>query len=376
MSKAVKNKVKLNDSVSVKDFGAVGNGVTNDYAAFLAAVNSLPATGGTIIIPQGTYSLGTNLTWGTKSIYWEIDPSTTFVGAGVGEGKFPYMNTNIAQLAVGPWIQSQSTQYSTNPLGGIAAFNVEMLQPSTYTGQSVAGYFGARGSNASGNVWAINALISADAGAGGVYQCMEIDVNCFSTAANVKGISVSGVGTESPDVGIQVTRTGQPWGYAYQAQSCLAGLVIQDGPTGKLQAGVVINAPADTTSVLFSGKQLDNFGDGILIQRNTDTGPTGNGLRIVNAANTVSVFVVDVSGNVTTTGIVNATGNITGNILSGANIRATVGAVAPAAGVLALGNGTNSSATTGAATALPALPLGYLVAYLGATSIKIPYYNV
>jgi hypothetical protein len=38
--------------VSVKDFGAVGDGVTDDVAAFQAAINSLPASGGEIIVPQ------------------------------------------------------------------------------------------------------------------------------------------------------------------------------------------------------------------------------------------------------------------------------------------------------------------------------------
>ena len=49
-------QAKLRESVSVKDFGAVGNGVVDDTAAIQAAINSLGAnTGGTIYLPAGTY---------------------------------------------------------------------------------------------------------------------------------------------------------------------------------------------------------------------------------------------------------------------------------------------------------------------------------
>ena len=47
-------QTKLKESVSVKDFGAVGDGVTNDYAAFVAAYAALPDTGGTIYFPATT----------------------------------------------------------------------------------------------------------------------------------------------------------------------------------------------------------------------------------------------------------------------------------------------------------------------------------
>lgn len=39
------------------DFGAVGDGTTNNTTAFQAAVDSLKNLGGTVLIPSGTFSL-------------------------------------------------------------------------------------------------------------------------------------------------------------------------------------------------------------------------------------------------------------------------------------------------------------------------------
>jgi hypothetical protein len=43
--------------VSVKNTGAVGNGVANDTAAIQAAVNQVGGTGGTVLVPVGTYMI-------------------------------------------------------------------------------------------------------------------------------------------------------------------------------------------------------------------------------------------------------------------------------------------------------------------------------
>lgn len=53
---------KLGDVVSIKDFGAVADGVTSCTAAFNAALASLPSSGGTIFFPSGDYSLNILLT--------------------------------------------------------------------------------------------------------------------------------------------------------------------------------------------------------------------------------------------------------------------------------------------------------------------------
>src|SRR6202171_1684931 len=44
-------------TVSVKGFGAKGDGVTNDQPAIQAAIESLAATGGTVYVPAGDYRL-------------------------------------------------------------------------------------------------------------------------------------------------------------------------------------------------------------------------------------------------------------------------------------------------------------------------------
>ncbi|HUA78869.1 MAG TPA: right-handed parallel beta-helix repeat-containing protein [Dyella sp.] len=43
--------------LNVRNFGAMGNGVSDDTAAFQAAINALPSTGGTIVVPNGTYMI-------------------------------------------------------------------------------------------------------------------------------------------------------------------------------------------------------------------------------------------------------------------------------------------------------------------------------
>lgn len=70
VERTVENKLK--DVVSVKDFGAVGDGVTDDTAAIQAALD----VGGPILFPAGSYKI-TDTLFVTKS-------STTLIGAGRG----------------------------------------------------------------------------------------------------------------------------------------------------------------------------------------------------------------------------------------------------------------------------------------------------
>src|SRR5262245_54016509 len=41
--------------INVKNYGAMGDGATDDTTAFQAAVNALPSAGGTVYVPPGDY---------------------------------------------------------------------------------------------------------------------------------------------------------------------------------------------------------------------------------------------------------------------------------------------------------------------------------
>ena len=364
-------QTKLRESVSAMDFGAV---VGVDMSTALQnAINALPALGGEIFIGPGAWVVNTIPTVGTKSIIWNVSPAATFSGTGIGVGKFLSAGTNPQSFPVGPFIQSQSTTPTPSLVGGIVAFTAEMLQPSTYNGSSVAIYAGASSSSsqAVADVWGLNTLVKALAGATGVFQSIEADVDTFAVGATTKGIGLNGVGDYNATVGIELARAdATKWIKGIHILNALTGIQIE---AAGLNIGLIINGPV-VSQVAASLGQLANNGDTLLISRNTDTAPGGYYIRFVNAANAASLFSVDVAGNVNAAGNIVAAGGLQGGIVTGANFRATDAAVPASAGVLALGSATSTTATAGAQT-LPANPAGFFQAYLGATLVKIPYYN-
>lgn len=354
---------KLRYSVSVQDFGALGNASNDDYAAFQAAINALPANGGRIIVPSLAYVIGTQPTWGAKSIMWDIGPGASFSGAGTGEGKFPYMNTNGAQMAVGPFIQSRSMQHSTNTNGGIAAFNVEMLQLEGYgQGQSVGLFSGMRASSShpGSNGWVQNMVLAVDANCTGVYQACEIDVDVWSSTADVKGLSLTGAGSSDPDVAIEITRMTGNWNRGIHILRAQDAFVIEPVLGGR---GIVMGLPVTLANTAITTKQFANGAETIFMQRNTDTASSGYFIRAVNAANSASVFSVDVAGN------------LNSNIANMPNLRVSTGALAVSTGTVAFGSSTAVSATAGTNGAAPAQVAAYLEIYSGSVKYKLPMYN-
>ena len=72
---------KMRDVVSVKDFGALGNGLVDDAAAIQAAINAMPANGGGLYFPAGTYLIGSAVILNKAGVYfgdgWATNIRTT-----------------------------------------------------------------------------------------------------------------------------------------------------------------------------------------------------------------------------------------------------------------------------------------------------------
>jgi len=77
-------QTKLDLSTNVKDFGAIGNGIADDTAAIQAAIDSMTATGGgLLVIPPGTYNQTTTLTLKTGVNILAYGATLSYSGSGV-----------------------------------------------------------------------------------------------------------------------------------------------------------------------------------------------------------------------------------------------------------------------------------------------------
>jgi len=106
MSNALNNVVKLAGQLSVKDFGAVGDGVANDTAAIQAALTAGQALGKSIYFPAGTYSVSTL----QLPLASYLDPFC-LLGEGYGITKIQKRSSDgLSLLTVG---STSATTYST-----------------------------------------------------------------------------------------------------------------------------------------------------------------------------------------------------------------------------------------------------------------------
>lgn len=107
--------------VNVTNFGANGNGAMDDTAAFQAAINALPANGGTVIVPDGTYMIdatkGINLRSNVRLALW----GNAYLKAIPNDASFAAVvkvwNASNVEIVGGHILGERNQHQGTNGLG-------------------------------------------------------------------------------------------------------------------------------------------------------------------------------------------------------------------------------------------------------------------
>ena len=233
--------------------------------------------------------------------------SALFTGGNVGIGTTTPsepLTVTAAGAPIGLIGQGASTNVSilgqpTSPASGRAyAIAGQVTSTSGAAGGDKVGVFGASqsGSTNQSDVWGGNFLAQWDAGSSSDInvQGVEIDMNnnFSSSFSKLKtGLSVNSGGTFNGDYAILLGATSG-------ANKWSVGLLM---PSSAVNAGIAIGNPTTITGDI-SIKQLNNGADTILLQRVTDSSPSGDFLRAVNAANSQNITIIDATGNLSTAG--------------------------------------------------------------------------
>ncbi|WP_086000480.1 glycosyl hydrolase family 28-related protein [Brucella anthropi] len=124
----------MRNGVNVLQFGAKGDGVTDDYQAIQNAINALSTIGGIVRCPRGTYNLSDGLSILQNTANWHDTKRVSFVGDGAGLTRFYYTGA-AADKAVIDWSTSNALDTDGtygNSWARIGGFSVEPRSAANY----------------------------------------------------------------------------------------------------------------------------------------------------------------------------------------------------------------------------------------------------
>jgi len=308
---------------------------------------------------------------------------------------FQKVNSNFTDLYVGSAnltaIQSQSIAptlqtasgilYNTNPVGATwqavqtvntaynsygNIFQIASQISSSSTAPAVAVY-GAGIATASGaKVWGANfAAVLSSTGTTGIG--IEVDVN-MPSAGSGYGISINAVGANPGVSALQLNSNSIPSGWLYGINFNNTSNTAVGGTGSALVRSVNSSA---AYGINFSG----SFSSSEITTPSFIVGATpvsiNSAIQILGSASALpSISAIGAASNIQLT--LNAKG--TGQVAMGSALYLSAAAASVSSGV-SLGSATSASATAGATQTVPATVLGYMVAYVGSTQVKIPYFS-
>lgn len=249
-SKSFQNASKLNGIVSVLQFGAVGDGVADDTAAFSAAASSSAVV--QVEIPAGTYKLLTNPTV-SGAVTWVVHRGASFTGAGtlwsatnriVSSGDFRSIESDPSFYSgIFGYLEQNAAQsgYGTIGLNGVA-------RTAGGDGSAMEADIGIAGFAANdrvgglGGAWALYGTAIRQPGVNGPTHGLELDIANMGTTVP---LFPGQMGAAGQTHALWVATGGEATNNASVGSASVAiGIVRNDSnasPTASFEKGIVFH---------------------------------------------------------------------------------------------------------------------------------------
>lgn len=411
--------------VNVLDYGADPTGVADSTQELQDAVTAAVAAGNSVYMPAGTYLVTDTITCPAKTMIIGEHRSMSAIQNGT---KINFQPTSLKSLfSTGPtgsfkdgyafenlWIVGNST---TSTGDSFRAFDLIKVIKSTFRNMRIDGFRTAfrveatinnrfefiqmannylhnihyTGDYATTDVWEQCYISNAPIGVqtDGINLGIRFN-NCVFETLDTYGVNIvkesyawTFENTYVEDVPSANVATNAMWrvGYDGSALASSPQLLIHGGYIAGRNAGAVGSLlDVDfTDGVTLGGFIAARYTNIVKTSANTQTNQIVAAGWTAASINTMVTDTTKVSGyypiGVYNSGSRNLQTARFQGILTGP-LTLDSGAAATTAGNLQLGREVETTVgAAGGASALPATPLGYVIAYLGSTKIKIPYYN-
>jgi hypothetical protein len=337
---------KLGRLVSAKDFGAMGDGVTDDSAAIAAAVASVITTGGVIFFPPGTYNIGTGI---STSGIGSGGKAISIQGSGVGATIFNRLNGcgnifNFRNIPSGSSMRDFTVNCNAiaNPTSAahtivmgegsdILVENIVINEPKTGGVMILSSIGGDSDGPAIKNCLIRNVKVNGSTPSG-AYKGIDVGILIAGTNVSNSGIvdcQVVKVGTDvslSPGMGIELKYTGNNCYISNcYVEDALQGFGFATNGSVNCPYVRLNNLHAKACVTGFSGYLDDSVIDNIIVDHNNVSGllepfqimgsrNTFSNLSIKNMLNTTKYhlrFIAPASNNYVQVGSIYNTNSVT-----------------------------------------------------------------
>ena len=289
---------KARDIVSAKDFGAVGDGVTDDTAAIAAAILATP-TGGTLYVPTGSYKVT-----GSGNQIFTITTPINILGAGSsingGVGTTFLLNTGVP---------------TTRDLFHIVGVTNSALRGYTFKNFNV----GIVSSFGGQNVFHFDSTAGTTTG----FAEVVIDNVMMPDVVSAGGNSVfvdNGIGTNTNGGTFNFTVRNCFIGAGVAFQKAGDTLRVIDNVITGATAGIVSDQVAGAGQLIVSGNNMTSAGGMIII---------ANGVAPVITDNQLEQLVTNTEANNAMIDLTGSAGNISNAKIVGNQVQNLIGTATP-----------------------------------------------